>query len=755
MRWVARILLGLLLLVLGSASFLLLFPDVWVTPALLARAAGWLESSGHRIAWRDLEIDVEREGLFVWHVSLDAQGPSYGGPGVGVSAASLQTRARIKWLQIGWPGAFAFARLDAGDLRLEIKESENEKKAPAAEAEVGPVGPWPFLPEIGSARVEVSEARWGAAQGEAASGRIEVATTEAGQTWRFSGEWAKGASERVRVKGEATTRPTGSPVPWPFTVSLEAGGKAAGWEGTASVDGRVESESEGKLTVLARAAGREGRGRATITAQGGTYQGRLSVDATWDARTRKLPPARLKGGSIAWQRSGAAWDVKGELPASLRMPAGLARAVRRNRWFDVTLGVEARLSPRGLVGPASARVVLGPVSDPSATLEARLPAGVGRALATPEGAELPITFRLGIERFERVVVGLAGTPFAVPQPLAQLGGKIAVEASGETNPAKKTGHVPVSLSFDLTGDRQRLALRWRGNVSGDLDASPPRLHVEGDAELEEVTLALPELQLEQMPPLTPDRRFVPSKKPAPREPGLLFTYDVRVRTRSPGALRLISSLGPDLVPLSLDLRARPEPGVEGSLSTGGFNVRLFRKQVEVRQLRLARNVSTGSWEVDGRFFMRHADYQIEAVVVGPVEHPQLRLFSIPPLRQDQILALLVFGRPLEELGTEESVSVGSAEAALADGALNLVSIFALASTPIESVNYDPRTGRALAKVRLADGTTLAVGSEGRDIERLGIRQRIAAEWYIQTYLESLNNWERRSVSALLEWIKRY
>lgn len=754
MRWMMRILILLFLVVIGAGGFLALFPGRWVREPLLAWVAKRLAQTGHRIEWRELKISVDREGLLTWRVRLGAAFVSYRAPeeAVVVRAEPLSTDFRIRWFPFGWPQSFAFERLEAGDLGVSISSATPESGT-EAEAASDSISPWPYLPEIGRVVIQRAGIRWGKRASEAISGRFETTRRDARQEWMIAAKWQgdeRRDSGRARVLMK--TLPSGGPFPWPVDIDAEASGARDGWTGKVTIGGRVEDESEGKLSLVTQLSGTDGKLNATLSGHGGPDRGAVTIDGRWAPSSRELPLVKVAGGTVAWEQKGRAWNVNWSFPASLKPPQRFASAFSRHEWFEVNTNGDARVALTGLAGPARVRVTMGPLLSPTAWVEARLPRGISR-----ESKEFqPAAAELRVERFEDLVRWLADTPFAVPQPLAQLKGSIAVGIDGIADLFALKGKFPVTAAIDLTGEKQRLSVAWKGEISGSLDAKPPRVRVAGEAILKEAILALPELKLESLPPIAPDSRFISLTRRAPAEEDpVRFDYDIRVRTAAPGALKLLSSLGPELVPLSLDIRARPAQGVEGSVSAGEFSVKLVRKQVKVRRLRVWRNQSTGSWEVDGRFELRHADYQVEAIVVGPVDHPQLRLFSVPPLRQDQILALLVFGRPIEELETDQAMSVGSAEAALADGALNLVSIFALASTPIESVQYDPRTGKALAKVRLGDGTTLAVGSQGTDLQRVGVRQRIAADWYIQTYLESLNDWEKRSVSALLEWIRRY
>ena len=119
------------------------------------------------------------------------------------------------------------------------------------------------------------------------------------------------------------------------------------------------------------------------------------------------------------------------------------------------------------------------------------------------------------------------------------------------------------------------------------------------------------------------------------------------------------------------------------------------------------------------------------------------------------MSVLLFGEPLETLDPDRLSSIGNAQAALADGALNLASIYALASTPIQSIGYDPQKGIATMKVRLAEGTSLNVGASSSEVQEIGVRKRIGPNWTVTTQVENSAASSERSVSAFLEWALRY
>ncbi|MEO5969714.1 MAG: hypothetical protein ABIQ95_07275, partial [Bdellovibrionia bacterium] len=115
-----------------------------------------------------------------------------------------------------------------------------------------------------------------------------------------------------------------------------------------------------------------------------------------------------------------------------------------------------------------------------------------------------------------------------------------------------------------------------------------------------------------------------------------------------------------------------------------------------------------------------------------------------------------FGKPMEELDADQEQSVGSTRAAIADKALGIASLYALASTPVQSVGYDSTTKLFTAKLRLGEGTSLNLGADTNGLEGIGIRKRLSSKWSITTDISnSKSGYQNKAVSTFLEWVHRY
>ena len=205
--------------------------------------------------------------------------------------------------------------------------------------------------------------------------------------------------------------------------------------------------------------------------------------------------------------------------------------------------------------------------------------------------------------------------------------------------------------------------------------------------------------------------------------------------------------------------------IAGSLSVSSFPLELFRREASLDHFTVQLKDPSEESTVDGSFKVVYTDYTIFVTVTSTLGKPRIDLRSSPPLAQDQLIATLLFGHPLDELDPDQSSSVGNTQAAIGDGAVGLASMYALASTPVESVNYDSRSGLLTAKVRLGEGTSLNIGTNQSQLSQVGIRKRLGKHWSIETdvtqgttnALDPLNADTSTATrgSAMLQWSSRY
>ena len=131
-------------------------------------------------------------------------------------------------------------------------------------------------------------------------------------------------------------------------------------------------------------------------------------------------------------------------------------------------------------------------------------------------------------------------------------------------------------------------------------------------------------------------------------------------------------------------KQRRRPDVTGWVQVGRVPVELFRRNATVQQVRVDL-LPTGEQKLNGVVGINYLDYDINVLLTGTSTQPSVKFVSDPPLSDDNIMALLLFGRAPDELDQHQKDSVSNTRAALANATLGISSLYLLASTPIESI----------------------------------------------------------------------
>jgi hypothetical protein len=71
------------------------------------------------------------------------------------------------------------------------------------------------------------------------------------------------------------------------------------------------------------------------------------------------------------------------------------------------------------------------------------------------------------------------------------------------------------------------------------------------------------------------------------------------------------------------------------------------------------------------------------------------------------------------------------------------------------VGYNATTGTFTAKVKLAQGTSLNVGTDTRELDEVSVRKRLGPHWAVTTGLTKFEEATQPLFSAFLEWTNRY
>jgi hypothetical protein len=519
------------------------------------------------------------------------------------------------------------------------------------------------------------------------------------------------------------------------------------------VIGRVDLGKRGRARASFRAkkqaSGYTGSGSAELTASSGPIRSIRLTGCRGDAPLAKGSKRPSSGELSCRYEIEPARSVTGPFGAAKLATgkASLAAGAGPERWQAV---LKADLEPIAAWGRLAGGLVL------------KAGGRLDRPLSEAEVAH-ELHAAAEVQHFEELVAFLRDTKYAVPAPIHVLKGPLAlsVESRGDTLAPRLA--VKYAFSSDLTGPRQRLILRAKGEVTA-VNALEPERSFEHDGELilKEVALELPRLDVGRAPKVTSDKRIkladdkppaaaLASGKAIPFPP---MRARLAVKTEKP--LLLFSNLAKDPVPIALDLVAAYPPASAGGLvSVRTFNVELFRRNATVDHLNVTLSPGSKVGALEGLIRYKTSDADIRIVILGTTEKPIIEFLSVPPMKREDVIALLIFGKTPDELDPDQTASVSNTETALESRAFGLASLYLFGATPIEHVGYDPATKTTMVKLRLPGGANLTLGADTSQNRQLTVRKPLAPHWAIQSEFTDQGSQQTKAAATFLEWFNRY
>ncbi len=357
-----------------------------------------------------------------------------------------------------------------------------------------------------------------------------------------------------------------------------------------------------------------------------------------------------------------------------------------------------------------------------------------------------------VSDFKSFAALMNGVGIMVPSPIHIMRGHVRLNLTGTVNVETRALDTEVALSTVLDSEEQNLNL----GAVGKLKFKPCVAKEENatlfvDLQTQKVRLKLPNIDYKKPPALLKDARFKSSMEVPTKKGKCKFGYDLKLASAQSLPVELVGPLFKNALPLQFSVRSQNDKDLEGFVRVQNFKTELFRRKTFITRI----NMDLGSRMVEGRAQVDYTDYKIFMNLSGKVDRIHMELESDPPLPREDLFAILLFGRPLTGLDDDDSGSAANMNAAAKDGALSMASLYLFASTPIESVGYNPHTQGLSAKVRLASGTSLNVGVNEDRMTDVGITRRLAPQWRLRSTVNDPTEVEERSASALVEWFKRF
>ena len=368
-----------------------------------------------------------------------------------------------------------------------------------------------------------------------------------------------------------------------------------------------------------------------------------------------------------------------------------------------------------------------------------------------------------IPQFKQIIGLLKVTPYAIPAPFNTFDGAVGLNATVDFS--ESGGAVNYDAATRLDSDFQSMHLDFLGSTKLEKVGSSLQPNTDLNVSIQQLMLSAPRFEVRAPPAFKPDSRFGVINQKVVREKLTEIRevsgshFKVHVKTASAQAIRIATNVTKTPIPISLDIvfddHSTEKSKVTGFAEISETTVELFKRNATVQSIRVDL-LGSGDNRLNGVVGVNYGDYAITILLLGELADPQVRFASDPPLDDDQIVSVLLFGRPPYELSDDEKNSAANTKAAMADAVLGLGSLYLLASTPIQSVGYDPNTGRVVARVGLGGGASIELGAGDQVAgSGVGFRKRISKNFTFRTEIETAATSSGKVVQALIEWVRRF
>lgn len=344
----------------------------------------------------------------------------------------------------------------------------------------------------------------------------------------------------------------------------------------------------------------------------------------------------------------------------------------------------------------------------------------------------------------------------LPAPLNVMNGAIEFRLDVEKTRQKEYVLLKTVTDFNLKGKRQVIRFSLSGDVPLDVRDFSREL-IEVAVQFSKVSLQLPRLSKKGPPPqFFPDKRFKVQKTNQAPTAENRPNISMNLEATNEQALHIRSNLLDEALRLNFDLEIKNGEIDDGFLKILPLKTTLFKRPIRIRKLIISFHAPLEP-VIESTVQFPLPEYKITLKLEGPVSSPRYAFSSKPPLPQNDIFAVLLFGRPLSELNSDDKSAAQQTNKLLAQGILSLSVLYFLAGSPVEYIGYDPETGRATAQFGIDGKTSLNIGA-GKGSRSTGVRRSLGKGWYLDTSVQNTSdpsNEGARDYGVLLERIIAY
>lgn len=350
---------------------------------------------------------------------------------------------------------------------------------------------------------------------------------------------------------------------------------------------------------------------------------------------------------------------------------------------------------------------------------------------------------LQVEKFKHTLFKLMKPPFnQLPAPVNAMEGTFVINLKTERTDNTNEVMMLVRSDVDLEGAKQFLKFHLDSNFPFDVKSKKPGPFVLA-LEFEKVALMLPKLEKNKLPPqFKPDPRFYRGselakkelKKKMQKKQGKKTNFALEIEAPKERALQIKTNLLDEILKLYFDLKIDEGIIQTGFIQTLPLKTTIFRRSVTINSMRFNFHAPIET-DIVADIDFNLPEYTVTLKLAGPLSKPRTAFSSKPPLPQDDIIAVLLFGRPLNDLDSDDKTASKKTNQIISQGLLSLSVLYFFAGSPIQSIGYDPETKEVSAQVGLGRKSSLRVSSESGGVRKAGVRRSLGKGWYVNTTVQ--------------------
>ncbi|MBC7537443.1 MAG: translocation/assembly module TamB domain-containing protein [Bacteriovorax sp.] len=350
---------------------------------------------------------------------------------------------------------------------------------------------------------------------------------------------------------------------------------------------------------------------------------------------------------------------------------------------------------------------------------------------------LPAHGILIIEKVKATLGKLLKPPYNIlPAPLNALEGSFKMNVKVEDIEGADNVLFKIIASLDLVGVKQVINLDLKTEVPFNLKTKEISSITLG-VDMKKVSILLPKLAKNRMPPqLKPDPRFkLPEVIVVNKSHRKKKKIDFKLHLQALGdkALFIKTNLLDEILRLKFYLEIE-DGTTKGFVHALPLKTTIFKRPIIFQSVKIVFNNSLVP-ELTALIEFHLPQYLITLNLEGPITKPRQAFRSSPPLSQDDIYAVLLFGQPLSGLGTDDKTAAKSAGQILSQGILSLAVLYYFAGSPVQSLGYDPESKALAAQIGLGAKNSLRVSTESGGLNSAGVRRSLGKGWYIDSSVQ--------------------